>query len=308
MRSRWISLALLVAVGACTQDEADPPAPAKPEVPAVPAELPPEPSPEPEAATPPEASPDAPAGPSLAERLAPPPDVAGPPDDAEKTKSGIASKVLVPGTGDSKPGERDTAIVHYTAWTNDGAVKDSTWKRGEPRTMKLHKTMASWAEAIRLMTVGEKRRVWIPADMALKGKDDKGTLVIDLELIGLHRAPPAPADVARPPKDAKRRPSGLVWKTLKPGSGTDRPTPTTTVSVRYTGWTTDGKCFDQTLGDETATFDLASVIPGWTEGIPQLVVGEQARFWIPEKLAYAGKAGKPKGMLVFDVELVTVEK
>lgn len=247
-------------------------------------------------------------GPTLAERLAPPSDVAAPPEGAEKTKSGIVSRVLKPGTGESKPGERDTAIVNYTAWTNDGKVKDSTWKRGEPRSMKLQKTKASWSEAIQLMTVGEQRRVWIPIADALKTDETEGTLVIDLELVGLHKAPPAPPDVARPPKDATRRSSGLAWKTVKAGTGTEHPTPTTTVTVRYSGWTTDGLSFDRTLGDETTTFDLANVISGWTEGIPLMVVGETARFWIPEKLAYAGKAGKPKGMLVFDVELVSIAK
>jgi peptidylprolyl isomerase len=39
-----------------------------------------------------------------------------------------------------------------------------------------------------------------------------------------------------------------------------------------------------------------------------MVEGEKTRFWIPEKLAYDGMDGKPKGMLVFDVELITIQK
>ena len=265
-----------------------------------------EPAAEPEAA-PEDATAAAPTGPTLAERLAPPEDVAKPPADAPVTKSGIASRVLQEGTGDAKPGDHDTAIVNYTAWTNDGKVKDSTWKRGEPRTMKLHKTMSGWAEAVQLMKVGEHRRVWIPIDKALKSADAKGTLCVDLVLETLYPAPPAPPDVARPPKDATRRPSGLAWKALTDAPGGEHPKPTNTVSVRYAGWTTDGVCFDRTLGDELATFDLASVIPGWTEGIPLLAKGQKGRLWIPEKIAYAGKSGKPKGMLVFDVELVSFE-
>ncbi len=52
-------------------------------------------------------------------------------------------------------------------------------------------------------------------------------------------------------------------------------------------------------------FPLNRVIPGWTEGLQLMVVGEKRRFWIPEDLAYKGQAGAPQGTLVFDVELVS---
>jgi peptidylprolyl isomerase len=239
-------------------------------------------------------------------RLAPPADVAAPPNDAERHARGIASKRLREGASEPPPGPEDTVIVQYTAWTNDGQVKDSTWKRGEPRTIKLGKTMRGWADALQLMAPGERRLLWVPAKDALKGSP-KGTLVIDMELLTVHRAPKAPDDVARPPKDARRTGSGLAFKELVPGTGTEHPKLTSTVMVRYAGWTTDGKSFDSTHGDETASFRLDGVIPGWTEGLALMVKGQKARMWIPEKHAYAGKAGKPKGMLVFDVELVDFE-
>ena len=55
-----------------------------------------------------------------------------------------------------------------------------------------------------------------------------------------------------------------------------------------------------------ATFPLNGVIPGWTEGVQLMVVGEKRRLWIPEELAYAGRPGAPQGMLVFDVELLEI--
>jgi peptidylprolyl isomerase len=80
------------------------------------------------------------------------------------------------------------------------------------------------------------------------------------------------------------------------------------VTVHYSGWTTDGKLFDSSVArGEPTTFPLNRVIPGWTEGLQLMVVGERRRFWIPEKLAYKGAAGAPKGMLVFDVELISFE-
>jgi peptidylprolyl isomerase len=57
---------------------------------------------------------------------------------------------------------------------------------------------------------------------------------------------------------------------------------------------------------EPATFPVDKVIKGWGEGVQLMVVGEKRRFWIPEALAYQGRPGRPQGMLVFDVELVSI--
>jgi FKBP-type peptidyl-prolyl cis-trans isomerase len=119
---------------------------------------------------------------------------------------------------------------------------------------------------------------------------------------------PAPADVASPPADAAKTPSGLASKVLKPGTGTRRPTARSRVRVHYSGWTTDGKMFDSSVTrNEPISFGLDQVIPGWTEGLQLMIEGETRRLWIPEKLAYAGAPGAPKGMLVFDVELIRIE-
>jgi hypothetical protein len=120
-------------------------------------------------------------------------------------------------------------------------------------------------------------------------------------------APPAPPDVAAPPADAERTPSGLTSKVLKPGSGDKRPNRTSLVTVHYTGWTTDGQSFDSSVTrGQPATFPLDRVIAGWTEGVQLMRVGEERRFWIPEALAYQGRPGRPAGMLVFDVELLEI--
>jgi len=118
---------------------------------------------------------------------------------------------------------------------------------------------------------------------------------------------PAPADVKAPPKDAKKTTSGLAYKVLTPGSGKKHPTATSQVTVQYTGWTTDGKMFDSSVTrGEPATFPLDRVIKGWTEGVQLMVEGEKARFWIPEEIAYGGRRD-PKGMLVFDIELLKIQ-
>jgi len=118
---------------------------------------------------------------------------------------------------------------------------------------------------------------------------------------------PAPDDVAAPPADAERTASGLASRVIVEGSGSTHPVAMDTVEVHYTGWTTDGEMFDSSVArGETAEFPLTAVIAGWTEGVQLMVVGETRRLWIPEDLAYGGRAGSPAGMLVFDVQLIRI--
>ena len=132
-----------------------------------------------------------------------------------------------------------------------------------------------------------------------------GSITILFAACGRSNAPP---DVAAPPPDAEKRPSGLASKVLTRGTGTRHPRPNSRVTVHYTGWTTDGQMFDSSVSrGEPITFGLDEVIAGWTEGVQLMVEGEKRRFWIPESLAYQGQPGAPAGMLVFDVELIRIE-
>ncbi|MEY2550915.1 MAG: hypothetical protein QOG12_1059 [Verrucomicrobiota bacterium] len=246
-----------------------------------------------------------------------PDDVAAPSSDAEKTASGLASKVLTPGKGTTHPAKTDLVTVHYSGWTTDGKNFDSSLAGGKPATFPLDRVIAGWTEGVQLMVAGEKRRFWIPEELAYKGKEGRpaGMLVFDVELISFKPAiaketavdpAKAPEDVQRPPADAKRTGSGISYKILKPGAGSRHPNAASSVTVHYSGWTTDGKLFDSTYTrNEPATFKLNRVIPGWTEGLQLMTEGEKRRFWIPEALAYAGN-GPISGDLVFDVELIKI--
>jgi FKBP-type peptidyl-prolyl cis-trans isomerase len=118
---------------------------------------------------------------------------------------------------------------------------------------------------------------------------------------------PAPPDVAAPPADATKTASGLATKVLTPSTSKERPGKDDLVMVDYTGWTTDGKMFDSSVArGKPSTFGVARVIPGFSEGLQLMAIGEKRRLWIPEALAYKGQEGRPKGMLVFDVLLVAL--
>ena len=239
--------------------------------------------------------------------IPPPADVAAPAADAVKTKSGLATKVLAPGTGKDHPTREDLVMVHYTGWTaSNGKMFDSSVARGKPSTFPVSRVIPGFTETLQLMVLGEKRRAWIPEDLAYKGmREPKGMLVFDVELIDMPNR--APANVAAAPPDAKVTASGLAYKVLQEGTGR-HPKASNEVTVHYTGWTTDGKMFDSSVvRGEPTTFPLDGVIAGWTEGVQLMAEGEKTRFWIPEKLAYGGKQ-KPYGMLVFDVELIKINK
>lgn len=125
---------------------------------------------------------------------------------------------------------------------------------------------------------------------------------------------PAPDDVAEPPDDALEHDEGLRSKVLLP-SQRDPPEPPPlvedTVTVHYTGWTTDGKMFDSSLmRNKAVSFPLGNVIKGWQHGIVLMQPGEKRRFWIPAHLAYGERParGMPAGMLVFDVQLLDVAR
>ena len=235
-----------------------------------------------------------------------PPNVAAPPADAAKTASGLATKVIAPGSGKDHPAKDDVVTVHYTGWKTDGTMFDSSVARGKPSSFGVARVIAGFGEGLQLMVPGEKRRLWIPEPLAYKGaREPKGMLVFDVELIDIPTR--APADVKAPPADAKKTASGLAYKVLHQGTGGRHPKANNQVQVHYTGWTTDGKMFDSSVvRGQPAEFPLDGVIPGWTEGLQLMFEGEKTRFWIPEALAYKGKSA-PYGQLTFDVERLKIQ-
>jgi len=238
-----------------------------------------------------------------------PSDVAAAPADAARTASGLASRVLQPGKDDRKATAEDVVTVHYSVWTSDGKLQDSTRTKGKAARFPLSNVIPGWRECVTLMSVGEQRRCWIPQDLTYKGAKGRpaGTLVFDIELVSAEPSPATPPpDVAKVPSDASRLPSGLAYRVLQPGVGARKPFQTSEVTVHYTGWTTDGRMFDSSvMRGMPTTFGLGDVIKGWTEGVQLMVEGEKTRFWIPQSLAYA-QGGGPSGMLVFDIELIKI--
>jgi FKBP-type peptidyl-prolyl cis-trans isomerase FkpA len=107
-------------------------------------------------------------------------------------------------------------------------------------------------------------------------------------------------------------PSGLVYRSLKDGTGAS-PAASDTVQVHYRGRFPGGKEFDSSYSrNEPTEFPLNRVIPCWTEGVQKMKVGGKARLTCPPAIAYgargAGGVIPPNATLEFEIELQAVKK
>jgi FKBP-type peptidyl-prolyl cis-trans isomerase len=121
-----------------------------------------------------------------------PDDVKAPPASAKKTASGLAYRVLTPGTGKEHPTATSRVTVHYSGWTTDGKMFDSSVARGEPATFPLNGVVKGWTEGVQLMVVGEKARFWLPPALGYGDKPQRpgapsGMLVFDIELLNIQQ-------------------------------------------------------------------------------------------------------------------------
>lgn len=107
------------------------------------------------------------------------------------TDSGLQYEVIAAGEG-PKPSATDTVKVHYHGTLIDGTVFDSSISRGIPATFGVHQVIKGWTEALQLMPVGSKYRLYIPQDLAYGAHPHPGgaikpfmALIFDVELIAI---------------------------------------------------------------------------------------------------------------------------
>ncbi len=108
----------------------------------------------------------------------------------------------------------------------------------------------------------------------------------------------------------KELPSGLQYKILEEGDG-PVPSATDRVTTHYHGTLLDGTVFDSSVKrGEPATFPVNGVIQGWQEALQLMPVGSKWRLFVPSQMAYgergAGDLIKPYSMLIFEVELISI--
>lgn len=110
-------------------------------------------------------------------------------EGVKTTQSGLQYEVITEGQG-KKPGATDSVTVHYHGTLIDGVVFDSSIQRGQPATFGVHQVIPGWTEALQLMSVGSKYRLYIPQELAYGANPHPGgaikpysALIFDVELL-----------------------------------------------------------------------------------------------------------------------------
>ena len=121
--------------------------------------------------------------------------------EVNATDSGLQYEILSDGESDQSPLADDEVEVHYHGTLINGEVFDSSVERGEPSKFKVNQVISGWTEALQLMTVGDKWKLFIPSDLAYgeTGNNSIGpneTLIFEVELIGI-----TPKEIPEPPLD-----------------------------------------------------------------------------------------------------------
>ncbi len=260
--------------------------------------------------------------------------------DLITTESGLQYTDLEVGEGPT-PSAGDLVFVHYTGRLTDGTEFDSSYKRGQPFNFMLGegRVIKGWDEGVSTMTVGTKRLLVIPPELAYGSRGvgqipPNSTLEFEVELLDIQAATestpttvsnltenqPSQSEVTpsgdQPvlsDRDLTTTASGLQYQDLEVGDG---PTPQAgdQVVVHYVGRLTDGTVFDASYDrGQPFSFTLGQgrVIKGWEEGVATMTVGTKRLLVIPPELGYgsrgAGGIIPPNATLEFEVELLDIQ-
>lgn len=254
-------------------------------------------------------------------------------EGVQTTESGLQYVIVREGDADGiSPGPEDEVRVMYDGRLVDGTVFDSSYARGEPISFGVHQVIPGWTEGLQLMSEGDEFIFYIPTELGYANSPRPGgvikpgdDLIFRVELQDIVKAPePIPSNLEAWEKytpwtpdaeEVQTTESGLQYVVLREGEeGGVSPGPRDEVSVFYEGRLVDGRVFDSAYErGEPISFGVNQVIPGWTEGLQLMSVGDQYMFYIPSDIAYGdrprpGGLIKPGDDLVFQVELQEVVK
>lgn len=231
--------------------------------------------------------------------------------DATRTDSGLYYVVDEVGEGSDITATSDVSVRYKGMYTNGDLIDERTESGA---SFNLQQVIPGWTEGLQKFREGGSGLLIIPAHLAYGSNDYNGikggsVIVFEIEVIdyAVENRQEILDYISENNLDAIETASGLFYVIDEEGTG-DQPSSNSSVTVKYTGYYTDGTQFDKT-GENTVTFDLNSVIDGWKEGMQYFNAGGSGKLLIPSELAYGryGTQGVPGGaVIVFDVELIEV--
>lgn len=264
------------------------------------------------------------------------------------TDNGLKYQIHEQSEGTRKGKVGDILTMHLTLLNNKDSVLRDTHKEGAPFQMLLQVPpfKGSYEEGLTMLGKGDSATFYVSADslftramQPLPPGVQKGTdigiavKVVNVQSEDEYKKTQAADFEKQKGIDAKtiegyvaknglagkaqKTQSGVYYVVTQPGTG-PTPNPGDVVSVHYTGKLMDGKVFDGSRTNPQAQgrplqfpVGVGQVIPGWDEGIMKLHKGEKATLIIPSVMAYGPRGNQgipPNSVLVFDVELVDIQK
>jgi FKBP-type peptidyl-prolyl cis-trans isomerase FkpA len=233
---------------------------------------------------------------------------------ATKDVSGLYYAITKAGNG---PTVRIDSIaevtVNYKGYLLDNRVFDQSTT---PVSFSPTAVIPGFQIGLTKMNLGSKITMLMPSRLGYGGAPPSGIpsdaiLAFDVELLSMKtRAAIDEEIILKYIKDnnltMQKHPSGMYYVITEAGAG-GSPSATSQVTVRYKGYLTNKNIFDQTVGTNTAEFNLSGLIEGWKVGIPLLKKGGKITMILPSKMGYGARAQgtiPPNSVLLFEVELV----
>jgi len=230
-------------------------------------------------------------------------------DDVEVTDSGLQYRIIEEGEGDS-PNSESVVFVEYVGTT----ISDETFMYSDgidyfPISIL---NLEGLAEGIQMMNEGSRFEFFIPPELGYGDNPPTGgplrpgsVLVFDMELDSFLQDPEEFLAENREREDITVTETGLQYRVIEEGSD-NSPAEEDEVSVRYTGTFTNGYVFDESPDEDTVTFPVSGVIPGFSEALQLMGEGATYEIFVPADIGYGDNTPPaiPDGaILVFEIEL-----
>lgn len=224
-------------------------------------------------------------------------------EGAQETSSGLLYKILDEGEGTS-PDPENYVIVTYEGNSYDESLRYSTEELYDMIIPANMQQFSGLGEGIALMNEGSTYEFVLPTELAT---GDGRVHIFELTLVSfLQENQGQFMENNANNEGVLETGTGLQYRIIEDGEG-ETPLPTDEVTVRYKGTYTNGFVFDETTGNNTANLNVNGVIQGFSEGLQLMKEGSKFQFFIPPSLGYGTNRPQFGAILVFEVELVSID-